>query len=200
MDILVFVEGPQKGQRYPIESGRVTLGRDRQNDIPIDDASSSRTHAQIQRVENGLRLTDMKSTNGTFLNSRRVTDCMLQHGDRIAIGDTVMIVESTPVEETPSVMVSEDAHDCRKDITVEMNSTALLKAVHDSQVADARQQDSFVKLFNFMTTITGVLVLDRLLPLALAEICRNMGADRGAILFLSKTDELSPKTIWPSGS
>ncbi len=200
MDTLIFVEGPQKGQRYPLEANRLTLGRDRHNEIPIDDAGASRMHAQILRTDLGLRLKDSGSTNGTYLNSRRVAESGLRHGDRITIGDTVMLLECTATTDTPSVLVSDAIHDSRKDITVELDSTVMLSPTAALAEADIRLRQQFVSVFTFMNKISGVLVMDQLLDLAIGQIASNLDADRGAILFLSNSDELQPQAIWPKES
>lgn len=200
MDYLIFVEGAQKGQRYPLDADRVTLGRERRNDIAVDDGGASRMHAQVLRDEKGLLLRDNDSTNGTYVNSKRVKEVRLHHGDRITIGDAVMLIEVEGADPVPQVVVTDEAHDVAKDVTVEMDSTILLSATVRAADFDKQAQQQFLKLFSFMTKVTGSLVMNRLLPLALEEMVRHLEADRGAILFLSHNDELKAQAIWPANS
>uniref|UniRef100_B8HPQ7 FHA modulated ABC efflux pump with fused ATPase and integral membrane subunits n=1 Tax=Cyanothece sp. (strain PCC 7425 / ATCC 29141) TaxID=395961 RepID=B8HPQ7_CYAP4 len=66
---------------------RWTLGRDSQNDMVIDHPMVSRCHARIERKKNALVLTDLGSTNGTFVNGQPITaEYFLQPGDTINIG------------------------------------------------------------------------------------------------------------------
>ncbi len=199
MDMLIFVEGLQKGQRYPIGSQSLTLGRDRNNDIPIDDSGASRNHAVIMRTGNGICLRDQNSTNGTFVNSRRITEVLLKNGDRISIGDAVMLLESSRSSSHPSVLVSDVEHDKTRDITVQMDSTVFL-STGALMEAHAEAQEQVLALFNFISKISGVLDMDELLPLALGEMVSVIKADRGAIMFLNKADELVPKASFPDDS
>jgi len=71
----------------------VTVGRDQNNDIVIDHPSVSKLHAKIRQDEQGLYLSDLGSTNGTFVNDDKVMECQLAHQDWISIGKHVLIVD-----------------------------------------------------------------------------------------------------------
>jgi pSer/pThr/pTyr-binding forkhead associated (FHA) protein len=58
---------------YKLKSGKNTLGRQPDNDIVLSDESASRKHAEITMQEDKLVITDLKSTNGTFVNRDRLT-------------------------------------------------------------------------------------------------------------------------------
>ncbi|GAP71201.1 hypothetical protein SAMD00024442_1_14 [Candidatus Symbiothrix dinenymphae] len=70
----------------------ITIGRSAQNDIVVSDEKVSRTHLQIIQDDYGnFRLTDVGSTNGTFVNGRKVTGAVsLNPNDSIVIGDTTL--------------------------------------------------------------------------------------------------------------
>jgi pSer/pThr/pTyr-binding forkhead associated (FHA) protein len=83
------------GQRYPLQAGGiVTLGRHPQNSILLDDTAVSGFHAEL-RFENGRWvLYDHGSTNGTFVNERRIAGPnMLKPGFQVRCGDTTLRVE-----------------------------------------------------------------------------------------------------------
>ncbi|MBT8137749.1 MAG: FHA domain-containing protein [Gammaproteobacteria bacterium] len=83
---------------YPLELERMLIGRDAENEIPIDSPYVSRHHALIVRDERGYWLTDINSTNGTYLNGERVSDqARLGAGDHIRIGRHELVV-SLPSE------------------------------------------------------------------------------------------------------
>ena len=72
-----------------LASARVTLGRESRNDITIPDINVSRTHAEISLSPQGAWvITDLGSTNGTYVNGRAVASQPLNEGDRIAMGST----------------------------------------------------------------------------------------------------------------
>ena len=60
-----------QGKRIPITS-RITMGRDTDNSIALDDALASRHHAVIQKVKDDFFVEDLNSTNGTFVNTRPI--------------------------------------------------------------------------------------------------------------------------------
>lgn len=72
-----------------LASARVTLGRESRNDITIPDINMSRTHAEISLSPQGAWvITDLGSTNGTYVNGRAVASQPLNEGDHIAMGST----------------------------------------------------------------------------------------------------------------
>lgn len=89
---LVAMSGPVAGQRFsvhgPLEIGREAAG------ISIGfDASASRRHAMLAPGPSGIQLTDLNSTNGTFVNEQRVQTTTLRSGDVVRIGATSFRVE-----------------------------------------------------------------------------------------------------------
>jgi pSer/pThr/pTyr-binding forkhead associated (FHA) protein len=71
-----------------------TLGRTSENGIHIPDTKLSRQHARIEQREGAFVLTDLGSTNGTFLNYRRLeAPASLRTGDVIGVGESRLVVE-----------------------------------------------------------------------------------------------------------
>jgi pSer/pThr/pTyr-binding forkhead associated (FHA) protein len=80
--------------KHPVSIGsEITIGRQHDNDIVIDNLAVSGRHAVIRREKEGLQLTDAGSTNGTFVNNERIAKCRLVHQDLIAIGNHSLIVD-----------------------------------------------------------------------------------------------------------
>jgi pSer/pThr/pTyr-binding forkhead associated (FHA) protein len=69
--------------------GSHVVGRLARCEVPVDDPLASRVHAVIRVDEHGARIEDLHSTNGVYVNDRRVVrTSTLQHGDRILVGTT----------------------------------------------------------------------------------------------------------------
>jgi diguanylate cyclase (GGDEF)-like protein len=84
---LTMLSGPGTGATFRVESRHTTLGRSPRSSIPMDVDSVSRMHARITREGDGhYVLEDLDSTNGTFLNGRRVHRESLRSGDRVQLG------------------------------------------------------------------------------------------------------------------
>jgi len=75
------------GKRLVVGPAGATLGRSRQCDVMLDDANVSRTHAEIRPRGGSWVLTDLRSTNGSRLNGRRLDGSeVLKPGDEIELG------------------------------------------------------------------------------------------------------------------
>ncbi|WP_242369723.1 FhaA domain-containing protein [Adlercreutzia muris] len=88
---------PRQAYIYDITNDRAftlpgdaeTIGRESKNDIVIPDINVSRVHAEIRQDESGAWiLTDLGSTNGTFVNGRQIKSAALSDADRIIVGTT----------------------------------------------------------------------------------------------------------------
>lgn len=89
---LTVRRGPQPNQQYDLTRDTITLGRDLTNDIVINDPEVSRHHARLVLSAGGYAIEDLRSTNGTFVNRRRITGLQpLAHGDLIGLGETVLL-------------------------------------------------------------------------------------------------------------
>ena len=83
--MLVPLNGNGLGE-YPIETGVLSLGSSPDNDIQIQSEFISRHHAQIISSSSDSILDDLNSTNGTYVNSKRIKRYTLRNGDSISIG------------------------------------------------------------------------------------------------------------------
>lgn len=88
--ILVGVEGPNTGLRYPIDAAGLRLGRDPGSEVHIDDPNVSREHARVLIHNGAIWVQDAGSRNGVFVNGKRVADHkQVKGGDRVSIGPHV---------------------------------------------------------------------------------------------------------------
>lgn len=80
------------GQHFPLERPKV-VGRSNDADIIIDDSYASEFHLRVGLQDGEVTLNDLGSTNGTYLNGRRVTvPTVISRGDSIQIGKTIFEV------------------------------------------------------------------------------------------------------------
>ncbi len=98
---LVAVSGPTPGARWALQAPMMTIGRDQECAITLPDASVSRLHAQIVRQPAGFFVADLHSSNGAYLNGKRLTaPGLIQPGDTLRIGEIELRCEA-PVPATP---------------------------------------------------------------------------------------------------
>lgn len=88
---ILFLSGPLQGKLYCLDLEQTIVGRAEDVDIPINDARISRHHFRIS-IEGGKAfIEDLGSTNGTFVNGKRVKHHELQNGDKIQISSSTVI-------------------------------------------------------------------------------------------------------------
>jgi len=116
--------------RIRLVRDRYILGRSELSDIVVDHRFVSKHHALIVKGEQGLLLVDMKSRNGTYVNSERVQSRVLRNSDIVAIGDYRIKVICPP-----GVAASTAP-------TPELADTAKMKSIDDARaIRDAEQRD-----------------------------------------------------------
>lgn len=103
MWILQSVEPEDAGLTFRLLPGTLkTLGRAPRADFVVDAALVSRVHCRFTLDErNQLELEDLGSTNGTFVNGKKVAKAMLADGDKLAIGRVMFVVNSEANEQSP---------------------------------------------------------------------------------------------------
>ena len=84
-----------------IDQDEIIIGRDAGNDIQIDNVAVSREHARIIRGPNYYLIEDLNSTNGTFVNGKKINKKFLQEVDEILIGKHSLQVV---LEDPPAIM------------------------------------------------------------------------------------------------
>jgi len=91
---LIVRDGSLRGRRFEVESGEVTIGRERTDILVEDDSEISRNHAIVRESNDGVEVEDLGSTNGTFVNELRISEpTRLSSGDIVRVGQTRFDVE-----------------------------------------------------------------------------------------------------------
>jgi len=106
---LFVCSGPDTGATLGLADEETTLGRAAECDIQVADGRASSAHARILRSNGHHVLLDLGSTNGTFVNSRRVEEVILQPGDVIQVGETLLEYRSDAEADAPMAEVSSSA-------------------------------------------------------------------------------------------
>lgn len=90
---ILFVRSEsQQGREFEV-GDVVVMGRSEEADVVLDDPYASEFHLRLVAQDKGMMLHDLGSTNGTYVNGRRVSaPTQLMHGDTVQVGKTVMEV------------------------------------------------------------------------------------------------------------
>ena len=117
MASLFVMQGRDRGKRFELPA-ELTLGRDGSNLIQLNDSEVSRQHARVRKEEAGFTLTDLGSSNGSFVNGQAVRSQVLRNGDQVQIGRTILLFQSAGGEASSMVadrvdLAAEGGKGCR---------------------------------------------------------------------------------------
>jgi hypothetical protein len=88
---LELISGSESGRVVHVTAPSLVIGRGAEADVRLTDTGVSRRHAELQVADDAVTLVDLRSTNGTSVNGRRVDRVTLADGDRIGLGTTVFV-------------------------------------------------------------------------------------------------------------
>jgi len=96
--ILQFIKGPKEGTKVKIRNGFM-VGRDMSCEIYIDDKAISKRHAMFEISGEQAIIKDVGSSNGTFVNGKKVQKAVLSHNDEISFGLSIakVVLEGAPL-------------------------------------------------------------------------------------------------------
>lgn len=126
---LILMFNKQVVKEYTLDREGVTIGRNEDNTIMVDNLAVSGYHARIDLAGKDHILTDLQSTNGTFVNDKKVISHKLSHGDNVIIGKHVILFVATGRE-------AEAKTDQQK---VDMDKTMMLDTAKQKELL-AKQQ------------------------------------------------------------
>jgi pSer/pThr/pTyr-binding forkhead associated (FHA) protein len=127
---LILTFNKQVIREYAFNKDSITVGRNEDNTIVIDNLAVSGFHARIDRTGSDYILTDLQSTNGTFVNDQKVTSHKLVHGDNVVIGKHVILFVSAE---------GDKVDEAAKDIKLPLDRTVVLDTVKQRELL-AKQQ------------------------------------------------------------
>ncbi len=203
MASLFVIQGADQGKRFEFTSPLVTLGRDDSNTVKVQDLEVSRRHAELRRDQDSYKLIDLRSANGTYVNDHPVEQVMLRPGDRVQLGQTVMVFQAALAAASRELTARVDLLE-KSDPE---DRSAILKSIPLGEGSRVLQmpgsaggwlRERLVNLsvmYRATQAITNVLDIDSLLPQILDLVFESIGADRGAILLADENGRLTPKAV-----
>jgi signal transduction histidine kinase len=187
---LFVIQGRNRGDRYDLTNheGAMSIGREAGNFVQLEDNEVSRRHAEIRRVGEGFVVGDLKSSNGTWLNNRKIERAELSSGDHIQVGRTILVYSRDKSEE-PVGMV---------DIVPASNAADGSRIIRTAQDADAggpppddtqnrwlaRARSNLQVMYRTALAVSHTLDIDELLGRILQLVFEWVEADRGCIMLL----------------
>ncbi len=210
MPSLFVIRGVDQGTRFELDLPVVGLGRESSNSIQLHDTEASRRHAEILRADDTYTLTDLDSSNGTFVNGQRVTEQRLESGDHLQIGGTLLLF-TRPSEESDGnlseqidISVDQDDGDGSRIIhSVSQEESSRIFDTASNSYQDtwlARARSNLQIMYRTALAVSHTLDIDQLLQRIMELIFEWVEADRGCIMLLdAQTKSLDRKVFRTRG-
>ena len=209
MASLFVIRGRDTGQHYDLLGSSTSLGRESTNQIQLHDTEISRHHARVERSEDGQwNLVDLGSSNGSYINSVRITRHPLTSGDRVQLGSTLMIFSASSDVLQSSLQAAGDGtlHDVaivRSDSEDDLSQirsifSPVLDVAHPSDVtaepdATKTAPSNWDVIYQVGQAITRTLDIDEMMRQVLDLIFQWVRCDCGCVmLFDEVTGHLTP--------
>jgi signal transduction histidine kinase/pSer/pThr/pTyr-binding forkhead associated (FHA) protein len=190
---LIVIKGVDEGKQFELAGDLLGAGRDNTNRIKLHDTEASRRHAEFVRTPEGYRLLDVGSANGTFVNNQSVRDVLLQPGDQIQIGQSVLVYSAGPDEAPgPGDLANRINLITRQDLEL---SSAIVKSVGEAEgsrllARPDQAQGPWLKnalanlavMYEAAQAVSHILDLNQLLERIMDLIFRSLEADRGCVM------------------
>jgi len=192
---IIVISGVLKGTTLAL-TGETVIGRDTSNPICLNDPSVSRRHCVI-RLETqeplSYTIVDLESFNGTFVNSVPVKEQRLSHGDRIAVGDLLLLYLLHEGEDVPKPATSPSEAEVITRSTVRLRAEDALYLRPDKLLGQLPANDRVALNLNILLKISSKLnsvpAVEKLQRELLALIGETIPAEREAILLVAETDD-----------
>ena len=194
----VFVQPPRSpGYRLDLGSATVTIGRSSTAQIQFDDPSLSRRHAEFITQEGPLRVRDLGSRNGTFVNGRPVSleGTTIDVGDVVSIGETLITIEAKgrPAEDL-AVPESAGTLILKMDELLDRDRASVGPAEEgSSSLARFGRQMAMFEALNEATVLRSDRPIEELLDDILAQIFELVPAERGVIMLMDSGGSPVPR-------
>jgi two-component system, NtrC family, sensor kinase len=202
---LFVIRGNDQGTRYELDEPVLKLGREPSNAVQIHDTEVSRHHAEIRRTDAGYAIADLNSSNGTFVNGRRVQEHLLASGDQVQLGSTLMLFTAPSVEgEDPSANVDIFAAEPPNDQSHIVHSVTQQEGSRFFETQPDLPQNSWLArarsnlqvMYRTALAVSHTLDIDQLLQRIMDLIFEWVEADRGCIMLLGADSKvLAPKVL-----
>src|SRR4051812_12629845 len=205
---LIYQDGDTP-QAYTFTEGEVTIGRSPECQIVLKDFGISRTHARLTADEDGVRIQDLKSKNGTQVNGVPVVEAPLKDGDRILLGKfqiafsktlegKVVLDEAKPLsEEAGTIIRSVGELSKLLSDTGQREAAGLAKKEVAPDVQDVEKANRILKVLTKVAeTLIAVRLVEEVLQQVMDIVFEHIPADRG-FLMLSEdgTGTLTPMVV-----
>jgi two-component system NtrC family sensor kinase len=201
-----IIQGFDQGVHLDIASKNFRFGRDSNNDLQLHDSEVSRFHAELRQDDAGIRVVDLESSNGTFVNGERATSVQLSSGDRIQLGKTHMVMKehgSDDATDHSAEVLFDDNTSVESQILEtavpqfggrgSLTSHALVTTGDEGSAKLEDLRSHLDVMYQTTVAVSQTLDIDELLLRVVNLVFEWVDADRACVLLIDhQTGELTP--------
>jgi adenylate cyclase len=203
---LMYQDG-DSAQNYTFSVGEVVIGRSPECQVVLKDFGISRQHAKIVVDEDGARILDLKSKNGTTVNGVPVVEAPLKDGDRILLGKfqltfskslegKVVLDEAKPLSEEAGTIIRSVGELSKLLSSSEISGAAAVTDVSKKAPADVQEIEKSNRILKVLTKVAETLIavrpVEEVLHQVMDIVFDHVPADRG---FLMLQEEAGAKLV-----
>ncbi|MCA9319636.1 MAG: FHA domain-containing protein, partial [Planctomycetes bacterium] len=180
-----------------IDQERVVLGRSPSCDVVVPEERVSREHATILREGDIWSVFDMGSANGSYINDKPIVKSVIQHGDRLMLGEIVLTFRVASQNQTNLHRVVLDEEPARRNKTAIFNMADL--SLQSSVGGERRKTDSHATAWAlglFTQAAQALLsssVLDEVLDKVMDLVFGNLPVEHGVIALYDEENGIQPR-------
>jgi signal transduction histidine kinase len=192
---LILIKGADADKQFELTQPVHSVGRDSTSSIRLVDTEVSRRHAEFRLVNGAWHVLDSGSANGTFVNGQPATDTPLQPGDRIQIGQSVLVFSPGRGDgKSQSDLAERISMITRHDMEL---SSAIVKTIGESEGSRILAQPEQVTrpwlknalanlgvVYETIQAVSHILDVDQLLERIMDLIFKSIEADRGCVMLV----------------
>lgn len=158
MTVKLIVKNNEQHFKFTLTEESIVLGRSKSCDIQIDDPLVSGKHCIVTMVNGKTSLSDLGSTNGTFLNDSPIEACRVNLEDIISIGSTKLILDEDSLSQEEMLLhKNRPKTNITKDSMKKEGDSSIMKNIRKEQIATQTQitRPRFVKKKGILNKISG---------------------------------------------
>lgn len=204
--------GPHKGAVFELSNETIGIGRDCPDGIQILDQGASRRHAEFFKIGEMCFIRDLKSRNGTFVNEEAIQEEMLQIGDKVRIGATVMQLEDSEHDEdgkAPAAAAQPEVVEFEhKEVDINIGQTIVLdldkgaRPIESGQdIAQGKDFRNLQLIYEVSKTISAEKSIAGLMQDVLKIVGEAVDSDAAFVFVRDKgSGNFLPKASWHPGA
>jgi len=206
---LIYQDGDTP-QAYTFTEGEVVIGRSPECQIVLKDFGISRAHARIIVDEDGVRISDLKSKNGTQVNGVPIVEAPLKDGDRILLGKfqltfsktlegKVVLDEHKPLSEEAGTIIR-SVGELSRLLTQEPTPAPAADARRAPLPVDVQEIEKSNRILKVLTKVAETLIavrpVEEVLHQVMDIVFEHVPADRGFLMLQEEGDgKLQPMVV-----